>query len=119
MTTLTPENPNIQDILNYTNVEYLDLKMEKYLNWCNSFAIDNKTYQQVIANRAMANFFNKLWHNCEQDFIETFEQYPNLNTKDYHEAFGRCLVQLHNRYPKGIIQEAKKIKIINLLILTS
>jgi hypothetical protein len=100
--------------LNYTKEQLEDLKMRKYLGWCTSFCTDyGPGLQKIVANRAISNFFNKQWEACENEFIECMNEYPNTPLDEKLKTFNRCLVQLHNRNPKGLIGIASKTNIIN------
>ena len=116
--TLTPPNPKptILELLGYTQDEFEKMKLNRYLNWAISFTVNHGSdLQRIIANRAVGNFFNEQWAKCETEFITELSLYPSFDTKTNLQHFGRCLVQLHNRYPKGIIEQTKNLNIINEL----
>lgn len=109
------QNPDLLELLGYSQEGYETMKINRYFKWCESFATNIKSYQKVIANRAISDFFNNQWAKCETEFLEEISQYPNFDIKINLQHFGRCLIQLHNKYPKDLLQSTHNIKIINQL----
>lgn len=103
--------------LNVSQFDYDFMVMNIYLRWCMGFAINyTNDLQKVVANTPINKYFLTEFKKIEAEFLEIMQEYDgaaNIKPKDALQVFNICAVQLHNRYPKILIHEAKKLNIIN------
>jgi hypothetical protein len=105
----------ISTILNKDEVEFENLQIERYMRWC--INVSNKTgvsLQTVIANAAVAKYYNHEFSKLENKFLNIVSGKTQwLEPKALEDMYNIIVVDMFKIYPTPLIEDARKIKIEN------
>lgn len=105
----------LNELLYMTLEVYEDDYTERYLRWCMDKAKNHQTdLQKLVANRAIANYYNEKFKALEQKFIAAAT--PIHGTVKYsviRKIYTDITAEIFMNYPLPLFEDARKLTIIN------
>lgn len=104
----------IPQLLNKTNLEYELMYLSAYMRWCESVTINDYQLQMVMANSSVNKWYNFEYGKCETEFLKLITFYEaeiGITPQEAQKLYDKCVLQIFNRTPKPLIDEAKKLKV--------
>lgn len=86
---------------------------ELWLRWAINLSHNDQTLQMVLANAAIFNYYQTELYKCEDEFLRLISRYEGISHRDASNLYAKCTYALFSRHPKGLIEAARKIQIIN------
>lgn len=113
MKTLTKSIP---ELLNMTPEVYQEGYFQQYMRWCLSFSVNKENdFQKLLANRAIANYYNDNFQKLEQKFVEAATPiFGTVRSDAIRHLYAAITVQMYQNYPSVLFSEARCLNISNL-----
>lgn len=85
-----------------------DFTLELYIVWSESVTISCREFQQVLANKSISKWFlmELSKHENEYDFL--IKNYATASIENRTELYIKCILPLFSKFPKPLLDEAKK-----------
>lgn len=112
MKTLTKSIP---ELLNMSPEVYKEDYFERYMRWCLNYALNKETdFQKLLANRAIANYYNENFQKLEQQFIEVATPiHGTVMTEVIRRMYTTITAQVFMNYPSALFEQARSLTILN------
>lgn len=94
---------------------YLENNIERYMRWCQNLSQKfDVPLQNIIANTAIANYYRVEFNKLENKFMnEAIPLYGKVRYTTMRTMYCETVIDIFNFFPKPLIEDAKKITIIN------
>lgn len=106
---------NTNQLLNKTPLQYEIIIWETYYRWCLDFCSNYQNdLQSVLANSKINKYFLFEYGKCETEFLKLITFYESeigITPQEAQKLYDKCVLQIFNRTPKPLIDEAKKLKV--------
>lgn len=121
----------ILGLLDYTHDQLEDRIMVDWLQWCmaksyvtkgsfqtqNSIAVEvelsTPDLQNLMADSALFNYFQKMYVDCMLDFLEDTEgMNPKPSVSEARTMYKNCIINCFRLYNVDLIKEARTKKIV-------
>lgn len=101
--------------LQITPLEFQKDCFERYLRWCENIANKNNIdLQKIIANTAIANYYNAQFKELLHEFkMKACFLDGNVSLKLIRSTFAEVMCQLYVAYPGALIECANNLNIEN------
>lgn len=105
----------ILKILKVTQEAYEAMLLDTYMSWCMDFVTDyEKELQKLVGNRSINKWFLQELGKLENKFIEEHAPYAEtIDSATARENYADATDPIFRRFPKTLIEEAKKSLTIN------
>lgn len=112
-------NKEIITILQVDEVEFENLRIERYLRWCMSISSRRQVpLQAIMANTSISKYYNAELSKLEKNFLQLVKGKTSfLDKKALKEFYEIIVVDVFKHYPDVLLQECRKIKIENQITL--
>lgn len=96
--------------LNMTQAQYDEMMFGSYARWCESVTINNRSFQKVLANAAIARWYMTEYGKCEAEFHQLTNDYDALGIalKEYQKVYADCTFSMFNIKPSALLNDIKK-----------
>lgn len=96
---------------------YVETNLERYMRWCQNIANQKGVpLQSILANTAIANYYRTEINRLESEFLREATPIKGLvKFSTMRTMYSEKLVQIFTVYPSPLIEQAKKMKIVNQL----
>lgn len=91
-----------------TGLSIEDFTFELYMLWCESVTGTSREFQQVLANRAISNWFSLELSKNEAEYNFLIRNYKTASIEDRTELYIKCIFGLFSKFPKPLLEDAKK-----------
>lgn len=85
-----------------------DFTLELYMLWCESVTGTSREFQQVLANRIVANWFVFELSKNQTEYNFLIKNYKSASIEDKTELYIKCIFGLFSKFPKSLLEDAKK-----------
>lgn len=99
-----------------------DFILSFWMFWAQSVTVNSREFQNVVASTPISNWFMTELKKTENDFRSLISEYPDTQGKDKDWLYIKCVNKLMSRFPKSLLDQAKKpqtIKVAGIRIETS
>jgi hypothetical protein len=85
-----------------------DFTFALYMLWSESVTINSREFQQVMANKSISRWFMMELTKQEAEYELLIKRYPVAISEDSIKLFLDCVFKLFSRFPKTLLEAAKK-----------
>lgn len=99
-----------------------DFILSFWMFWAQSVTVNSREFQNVVASTPISNWFMTELKKTENEFRSLISEYPDTQGKDKDWLYIKCVNKLMSRFPKSLLDQAKKpqtIKVAGIRIETS
>ena len=99
-----------------------DFILSFWMFWAQSVTVNSREFQNVVASTPISNWFMTELKKTENEFRSLISEYPDTQGKDKDWLYIKCVNKLISRFPKSLLDQAKKpqtIKVAGIRIETS
>lgn len=107
---------SIAQLLGFTEEQYYNEYVSRYMRWCLQFGITNEHLQQIMANRAICNYYNEQHADLENQAYEILApQDAKITIAMARRIYSDVMTDIFKAFPKPLIEAARRLSITNNL----
>lgn len=112
MKTATQENAvaYLMELLQATETKE-DFVLEFWIFWVENVTIKLRDFQKTLANPPVNKWFMTFLEKEENEFRILAARYPEITGKDKDLLYCKCVNKMMSKFPKALLDEAKKIEL--------
>ncbi|QSS96615.1 hypothetical protein [Psychroflexus sp. ALD_RP9] len=104
----------ISNLLKYSPEAYEGILFETWFTYADIISVNEQDLQKILANAAYFNWFLQEYRRLEAEFLQEIQPYiGKIDTKTTRDFYDEKICLIANHYPKSLLKNARKIKIIN------
>lgn len=104
--------------LGMTAEQYETLVFTNFMQWCESVSINDREFQKILANSAIAKWFAIEYAKCEAEFYGLTKRYYEskmVSTDDLRVCYNDCTDRINNIRPMALLQKIKKTETVSYI----
>lgn len=94
----------MHNTLNISKAAYELLVLDNYFRWCELNAYNEEHLQNLLTSPAVSKWWRDQYAHLERDFMELYELYKTVTTKEQvHSLYNEETQRISTYYPKPLI----------------
>jgi hypothetical protein len=112
-------NKQLITVLQYDEVEFENMRIERFLRWCMSISSRRQVpLQAIMANTSISKYYNHELGKLENNFLQLVKGKTDfLEQKALREFYEIIIVDVFKHYPDALLEQCRKINIDNQITL--